>query len=172
MPSGVRFYRCRYCFGLWAGQKALEEFKKVQEQKVEEAKRENTIFPALSTIFIPALLLLLLFFTTFITIRNLQSARENRIQAQSFLSQTSINPVSESSVALSFETTASLRTQLTYGKSILTQETKWVSVAPTTFHEVLLSDLAPNTAYSYTITLEDEDGYQYTTEVKSFEVEG
>jgi Zn-finger nucleic acid-binding protein len=173
LPAGVHFLRCKFCFGLWATQHSLEVFKKEQEEKVrgeEKPKPRDSVFPALSTILVPLVLIILLFVSTFLTITSLQSQRDLRAAAQSFI-QNIQTTAQGSNEIITFETTKDLSSQITYGETFLSQDTKWVSVAPVFNHSIMLTDLKPNTTYSYTITLEDTQNIRYTTPEKTFSTE-
>lgn len=168
LPAGVVFLRCKYCFGLWATQRALEDFKKKQEEKIDYYKKAALPFPALSVVFVPALLITLLFFTTLLTILNLQKAKDSRTQAQTLVSHLNVVPFSKTAVSLTFDTSESLASKITFGTSALTRETKWVSAKPATSHKIFLRDLEPDAVYTYTITLTDPSGRSLTTEAQTF----
>src|SRR3989338_1716538 len=82
VPAGVRLYWCKKCLGIWASQKALEDFKMHQEGSIMEYKEEEQAFPAISVVFIPAMLTAFLFLLTFATVLTLQNAQESRSIAQ------------------------------------------------------------------------------------------
>lgn len=167
-PRGVRFFRCSNCHGIFAMQKALEEFKKHQEEKITEYKTKNVAFPSLSAVFLPALFILLLFVTTFVTVSHLQETKEERIKAAEIISSIQTIPISPTSVSVILQTKVPVKSKISYGLSTLQMTTYTISGAPTTFHQILLTDLVKNTAYFYQITLEDEFGKSFTTDVRIF----
>ena len=65
VPAGVRLFWCKKCLGIWASQKALVDFKMHQEGSIMEYKEGERAFPALSVVFIPAMLTSILFLLRF-----------------------------------------------------------------------------------------------------------
>lgn len=168
VPKGVRMLRCPNCGGIWATQRALLEFKKHQEETIKEYKSRGTAFPALSVVFVPALLVLMLFLATFTTVSTLQESKESRIKAENTISNLTTLPVSETSVNIFFQTKVAVKSRITYGVDLFSMATKTVSDQPSTNHHILLTDLTSKTLYIFTVTLEDEKGRTYTTGENSF----
>lgn len=168
MPKGIRFWRCSKCHGIWATQIALQEFKKYQQDKIEAYKTSTTAFPSLSVVFIPALFVLLLLMVTFTTILTLQETKEARIKAESNISRLHTRDITPSTITVVFQTKAPLKSSISYGRSTFELSTKIISTSPTTSHIVTLSNLEPKTLYVYKITLEDEAGRRFETGNYSF----
>lgn len=171
VPKGVRMLRCPKCGGIWATQKALTEFKKHQEETVKEYKKSGTAFPSLSVIFVPALFLLLLMITTFVTVSRLQEAKEGRIKAAELITNLQVVPIPPTSVSITFTTKLELKTRIYYGTSSLELIPKTVSLTPSTTHGILLTGLRPNTTYVFRLELEDETGRKVRTEMQSFKTQ-
>jgi len=168
MPAGLEFLRCPACQGIWATQKALEEFKNYQEKTITEYKREKTAFPALSVIFVPAIMILFLVVSTFATISHLQETKEGRIKAAQIISSTQVVSFTPTSVSISFQTRIAAKSDISYGTSTLEFTSKTISDEATVSHGILLTNLKPDTAYLYIITLEDNKGLKYTSAPESF----
>lgn len=168
VPSFTRLQRCSNCLGIWASQKSLEEFKIRQETAITEIKTKHRVFPALSVVFVPALFISLLFFTTFITVNNLNEARENRTQAANLIGPVQVFTLSDTTVTLVFQTKAKVLSSISYGPTIFELSTQTISSNPTQSHSIRLSNLKPNTLYIYRITLTDEKARKFTTVEQSF----
>lgn len=168
LPKGVRFLRCNKCHGIWATQKALEEFKKQQEETIQEYKTGATAFPSLSVVFVPALMVLLLLLTTLMTVFSLAETKESRIKAESSITNLQTFPISPASVIITFQTTTPVKSKITYGLSVLEMTSKDINIHPNTKHNIILSHLKPTTFYIFKITLIDDQGRAYTTSENSF----
>lgn len=168
VPQGVSMLRCPKCAGIWATQKALEEFKKKQEKTIEEFKNGNIAFPSLSVVFVPAISVLLLFLVTFLTVFNLEQAKEARIKAESTISNLSTLSLSATSVNIIFQTKTATKSRITYGIDLFSKEAQTINGQPSYNHQILLTNLNPKTLYVFTVTLEDEKGRTYTTGENSF----
>ncbi len=168
VPKGVRMLRCPKCGGIWATQKALEVFKKHQQETVKEYKTGTVAFPSLSVVFVPALLILLLLASTFITVTGLQEAQEGRIRAGQLISEFQTVSISLTKTAVTFTTKTPLKTRIYYGQSSFELIPQTISSKPSTTHGILLTNLQPNTTYIYYIELEDEQGRKIRSELKSF----
>lgn len=168
IPRGVNFLRCHKCLGLWATQKDLEVFKKKQEEKVTYYKDSKSVFPSLSMIFVPALFITLLFFSTFITLSKLDESKESRIKAAEVLNQLQAFSLSPATVSITFRTNVSLCSMISYGPSSLEMKDIVVSDTPTVNHQVLLTGLEPDAVYQYKIVLRTESGEQYVSDTKTF----
>jgi len=171
VPANIQLLRCSKCHGIWASQKALEEFKTNQETTITEIKAEHRVFPALSVVFVPALFIALLFFTTFITVNNLNGARENRIQAAYLIGPVSVFTLSDTTVTIVFQTKAKVLSSISYGPTIFELSTQTISGDPTQNHNIRLTNLKPNTLYIYRISLTDNEARKFTTEEQSFVTE-
>lgn len=172
VPKGVSMLRCPKCGGIWATQKALEEFKKHQEETIKEYKAGTTAFPSLSVVFVPALSVLLLFLLTFVTVVSLQQGREQRIKAENTITNLTTIPVSETSVNIFFQTKLAVKSRITYGPDPFSMTTKTISSQPSTNHHILLTGLTPKTLYTFKITLIDDKNRTYTTSEYSFITKG
>lgn len=168
VPRGVNLFRCPKCHGIWATQKALESFKQYQEIVINKYKVKKTAFPALSVVFVPALFVALLFVSTFITITNLSKSYDERIQAGEQITQLLTLSISPTKEAITFKTKSPLITLLSYGPSSFDFMEKVISATPKIDHNIILSDLRPNTTYIYKITLIDEMGRKLTTTANTF----
>lgn len=168
MPKGVILTQCGICHGIWASQKALEEFKKHQNQTVEEYKVRKRAFPALSMIFVPILTILLLLLSTFATFISTQEAKENRIRASYLIENLSVSQIVPATVTVSFQTKMAVTSQITYGISSFEMKTEIISEKPTAIHAVVLRNLETSSIYIYTITLTDVAGRSFITSEKSF----
>lgn len=168
MPRSVRMMRCPQCGGLWATQKALEEFKIHQEETIKEYKIRATAFPSLSVVFMPALLVLALFLVTFTTVSTLEQSKESRIKAENTIVSLTTFPVSPTSVSIIFQTKTPLKSNVSYGIDIFNMVSKNISIQPTANHHILLTGLTSRTFYIFKITLTDEQGRTYTTGENSF----
>ena len=125
-------------------------------------------FPALSVVFVPALFVALLFFATFVTTLTLQESQERRIQATQMMTNLLVKPISPSIVSVTFQTKSPVISTISYGKSSLEMKEKYISETLSTNHQLLLTDLEPNTVYLYKITLRDRQGRKFTTALQSF----
>lgn len=168
VPKGVHMLRCPKCGGIWATQKALEEFKKHQEETIKEYKTKGTPFPALSVVFVPALFAVLLFITTFITVSSLRDAREGRIQAEAMIGNPMTFEVSGSSVTIFFQTRSGVTSEIFYGPSVFEMKNLIINRFPSTTHNIKLTKLNPNTLYVYKLRIKDEKGKSYTSSEYSF----
>jgi len=168
VPKGVHMLRCPKCGGIWASQKALEGFKKHQEKTIKEYKAGATAFPSLSVVFIPALSVLLLFLLTFVTVFNLEQAKEQRIKAENTITHLTTIPVSATSVNIFFRTKLAVESRITYGPDPFSMIDKTISSRPSTNHHISLTNLTPKTLYTFKITLIDEKGRTLTTGENSF----
>ena len=168
IPARVTILRCNKCHGVWATQKALEAFKDKQEDTIKEYKMSKVAFPALSVVFVPALFVALLFFATFVTTLTLQESQERRIQATQMMTNLLVKPISPSIVSVTFQTKSPVISTISYGKSSLEMKEKYISETLSTNHQLLLTDLEPNTVYLYKITLRDGQGHKFTTALQSF----
>ena len=166
VPANVKLFWCRKCLGIWASQKDIWEFKKNQEKTIDSYKTDNEkIFPQLSVVFIPAVAVLILFLTTFITIGKLSESRESRIQATNMISNLQIIPISTSSVSLTFNTQTPVKSYVSYGISTLELEILSIRDSLSVEHGIILTELLPGKNYFYTISFEDENGRKFTTPV-------
>lgn len=168
VPKGVRMLRCTKCGGIWATQKALEVFKKHQEETIQEYKIAGHAFPALSVVFVPALLILFLLISTFVTVTKLQEAQEGRIRAAQLLGEFQTVSISPTSISITFTTKTALKSRIYYGQSTLELIPQTISSKPSTTHGILLTQLSPNTTYVFYIELEDETGRKIKTALSSF----
>ncbi len=169
VPARVTLLRCDKCHGVWATQKALEAFKGKQEETVKEYKMSKVAFPALSVVFVPALFVALLFFATFVTTLTLQNAKDQRIQATQMMTKLQVKPISPSIVSITFQTKTPVISIISYGKSTLQMKEKYISATLSSSHQLLLTDLEPDTVYFYQITLRDETDRKFSTEMKYFQ---
>lgn len=172
VPKGIRMLRCPKCGGIWATQRALAEFKKHQEETIKEYKTGTTAFPSLSVVFVPALSVFLLFVVTFLTVFSLSKSKEERIKAESTITNLTTFHVSDTQVSIIFQTKAAVKSRISYGVDMFTFVSKDIATAPTTNHHILLTGLSPKTLYGFTITLTDEQGRTYTTGENSFVTRG
>lgn len=170
LPKGTKLLRCKTCHGIWAMQKTLDTFKFQQEEKVTEYALEKTVFPSLSVVFVPALFLLLLFFSTFITVTNLQEAKEGKTYAEEQISSTKITVLSPHSVSLVIETKTPLKSTIFYGTSTDQMLQKPISQELKTTHAIILTNLRSNALYVYKIIFTDSKGKTYTTNLQRFTV--
>lgn len=168
MPKGVSMLRCPKCGGIWATQKALEKFKEHQEETIKEYKSGGMVFPSLSVVFVPALLILLLFVSTFITVTRLQEAQEGRINAMSLIGQPVTFGLTSDSITIFFQTKKEVKSSLSYGTSVFEMKETAINNQPSTTHNIRLTHLTPNTLYMYKLRIEDEKGKSYTTGEYSF----
>ncbi|MBI4990676.1 zf-TFIIB domain-containing protein [Candidatus Gottesmanbacteria bacterium] len=170
VPKGVHMLRCSRCGGIWATQKALTEFKKHQQDSIEEYKQSGVAFPSLSVVFVPALFLLLLIVSTFITVSRLQEAKEGRIKAAELITNLQVVPIPPTSTSITFTTKVELKSRIYYGTSSLELTPKTVSLTPSATHGILLTGLRQNTTYLFRLELEDETGRKVRTEMQSFKI--
>lgn len=168
VPKGVTLLRCDKCHGIFATQKALEDFKKNQEGTIKEYKEGTRAFPALSVVFVPALTLLFLVISTLITISHLSNRTQERTKAAGLITDIHIVPTSDTTVSVTFQTKNDLRSGISYGLTRSEFIYKPISNFQTGVHAILLSDLKPGSVYFYTITLTDPDGKSYTTDELTF----
>ncbi|OGG20649.1 hypothetical protein A3D03_01770 [Candidatus Gottesmanbacteria bacterium RIFCSPHIGHO2_02_FULL_40_13] len=167
VPRGVVLHRCPQCFGIWATQKALAEFKKHQEEIVTEYKISHKPFPALSMIFAPAIALVLLLITTAVTILNFAQTQDNRSRAEELVKQIFVQNITSSSVLLSFQTVSPVKSYISYGETPLDFRSQTISKELKTTHYILLNYLTPSTAYQYQLTLNDAKN-AFTTPIAYF----
>lgn len=171
LPKGTKLLRCKTCHGIWAMQKSLDHFKFAQEEKVTQYALEKTVFPSLSVVFVPALFLLLLFFSTFITVTHLQEAKEGKTYAEEQISSTKITVLSPNSVSLTIETKTPLKSTISYGTSLEAMTQKPITTEPKTTHAIILTNLRPGALYIYKIIFSDSFGKTYTTNLQRFTAE-
>lgn len=165
VPAGVRLFWCKKCLGIWASQKALEEFKNHQEGKINEFKEKEQAFPALSVVFIPAMLTAFLLIFTFVTVLSLQQATQNRIMAKELVSTQKINQLSPSSVSITFNTTKPVKSWISYGLSRFDMKTLPIAVNFSYRHAIILTELFKDRSYIYNLVLEDQEEKRITTEL-------
>ena len=137
-------------------------------ERVEEYKKSSTAFPALSVVFVPAIFTLLLVVSTFITVTRLQEERESRIKAAETIERIQVVSISPTTVSITFQTKTAVKSNIAYGRSTLELISKSLNTIPAFNHDILLTDLKPNTIYIYKITLGDEMGRKFTTEEQVF----
>lgn len=171
-PANTKLLRCSKCHGIWASQKTLQEFKNRQEDTIEEYKEKGVAFPALSVVFVPALFTVLLFLTTFITINSLQEAHENRTKAVEMVEYEMVTPISNTTVALNLRTNMAVKSSISYGPSTFEMKKEIISASPRNDHNIIITDLNPDTRYIYTLTFEDESGRSFVTEERTFITSG
>lgn len=168
VPKGVKMLRCPKCGGIWATQRALENFKKHQEEKIQEFKSGITAFPSLSVVFVPALLVLMLFLVTFSTVTSLLQSKESRIKAEENISGLTTLSLSSTSIDIIFQTKTAVISSISYGVDPFSFENKTINHQPSTNHSVILTNLKPKTIYTFKITLIDNKGHSFTTSENSF----
>ncbi|OGG02092.1 hypothetical protein A2W14_04220 [Candidatus Gottesmanbacteria bacterium RBG_16_37_8] len=168
VPKDVRLLWCKRCLGIWATQKDLWEFKKHQEETVSAYDVASKFFPALSVAFIPVLTFLFLLATTFTTIFSVQQQKEARIFAESRISHLVTQTIQPDTVSITFITQVPLISSIVYGQSSLEMTEAVISEVSTQTHAVILSNLKENTDYLFRLTLEDNNGKTYTTDLKTF----
>jgi len=168
VPAGVRLLWCKKCLGIWASQKALEEFKHHQEGTIMEYKERERAFPALSVVFVPAMLTAFLFLFTLATVLNLQQARESRIIAQQLVSDIKITQISPTAISLTFTTSQPVKSWISYGPTRLEMVTKQIAHTFSTRHAIIVTNLKQDTDYLYRLSLEDETVKRFTTDFLSF----
>lgn len=168
VPRGVKMLRCPKCGGIWATQRALENFKKHQEEKIDGYRSGGTVFPSLSVVFVPALLVLMLFLVTFTTVTSLLQSKESRIKAEENISGLTTLPISSTSIDIIFQTKTAVKSQISYGISPLEMQSETINRQPSTKHSIILTNLSPKTLYTFKITLIDNKGHSFTTSENSF----
>ncbi len=168
VPKGVRMLRCGKCGGIWATQRALENFKKQQEDKIDEYKSGGAVFPSLSVVFVPALLVFMLFLVTFTTVTSLLQTKESRIKAEENISGLTTLQISSTSIDIIFRTKTAVKSSISYGISPLEMQLQTINHQLSTNHSIILTNLSPKTLYSFKITLTDETGRRFTTSENSF----
>ncbi len=167
VPSGVELHRCLKCLGIWATQKALEEFKKHQEEIVTEYKISDKPFPALSMVFAPAVAILLLLISTAVTLLNFSKIRDDRSHAEAMVKNIHVQNTSSSSVLITFQTVSPVKSYISYGETPLDFRSQTISQEFNTIHYTLLNHLVPSTTYQYQLTFNDAKN-SYTTPVAYF----
>ena len=160
--------RCPKCHGIWATQKALEVFKKHQDETIKEYKISKVAFPSLSVVFVPTLFTLLLIASTFVTINKVQEEKDARIKAEESIVNISTFGLTSNGINITFQTKTKVKTSISYGPSSLELITKPISETPSLSHHIYLTDLKSNTFYLFKITMEDGMGRKYTGEENSF----
>lgn len=168
VPSSVKLLWCPHCLGIWATQKDLEEFKKHQGETISAFDMSEKFFPKLSVVFIPAMTFLFLILTTFSTIQSLQKRKDERIYAQNQITNLSTLPLSQDSIIITFNTTNIVSSAVSYGLSALELSEKEFSQSPAISHSFVLSNLIPQRQYYYRITLIDNFGRSFTSDLKTF----
>lgn len=163
LPRGVRMYRCRKCLGIWAGQKALEEFKIKQIETVKTFQTLAKPFPALSLVFMPAVLVAFLIVSTLITLNQLTVSRDNRTNAGTLINQVSITNITSTSILLYFPSRGKSKSLIVYRDPNYNYRTQIISNKYGETHQIILSGLQANTFYYYYLRLEDAAGKTYTT---------
>lgn len=163
LPKGISMYRCIKCHGIWASQNALEEFKKEQQEVIGTYQESTKIFPALSLVFMPAVFMILLLFSTLLTLNKLSTARDDRTEAKTLTNSIALSNISNSSLLLYFPTVNPLRASIIYRDSNFNYRTQIISNNPAKQHQLILSGLKPDTFYYYYLRLEDSEGNSYNT---------
>lgn len=168
VPKGIDLLRCPKCHGIWASQRALTLFKENQDATIKDYKIKGRVFPSLSVVFVPAIFTMLLFLTTFVTIRHLQEQKDNRTQAEAFVTNIQTTVLSKDTARITFKTNVPLTTRISYGPSTLEYTQILVSAKPAVFHTVILRNLKLNSIYIFQITVTSLQGKQFTTDPVSF----
>ncbi|KKS95738.1 MAG: hypothetical protein UV73_C0014G0015 [Candidatus Gottesmanbacteria bacterium GW2011_GWA2_43_14] len=168
VPKGVKLLSCKKCLGIWATQKDLWEFKKHQDEIVSAYDLADKFFPNLSVVFVPALTLILLLFTTFTTITGLQNQKENRVAAREMISGLSVAPMKGNTLAVSFKTAQPMTSVIYLGDSELTMTRIPISEKPATVHTTIVRGLVNGKSYTYQIEIRDESGNNYRSEAEVF----
>lgn len=168
VPKGVDLLRCSQCHGVWASQKALSVFKENQDTTIKEFKTHSRIFSSLSVVFLPAFFTLLLFISTFATVRRFQDEKDNRTQAEALVNSISANVLNNNTVGITFKTNTPLTSRISYGPSTLEYVEQMVSTKPAVSHAIFLRNLKPNTIYIFQITVTSLQGARFTTDQISF----
>jgi len=168
VPVKVKFLRCPKCHGVFATQKDLENFKLSQEEKIKEYKSKNTAFPSLSVVFLPTLFLVLIIFTTLITLSQINQTQEQEAKAEEIIQSVQTIPLSETEVYLIFQTKIPVKAKFSYGVSLDKFSSITISPKLSNHHQIMLKNLKTDALYFYQIILEDEKGEIFKTEIKTF----
>lgn len=168
VPANVNLFRCGKCHGIWATQRALLVFKDKQEDTIKEYKIAGMIFPSLSVVFLPAIFMILLAFSTYITITNLSKSHEERIFATEQIANLNVINISPTTVSVSFQTKNPFYSKISYGRSTLEMNDEIISDTLKTSHGLVLKNLIPDTSYVYKITLKNAQGSSFSDEIRGF----
>lgn len=167
-PFGVHFFRCHHCSGIWATQKALENFKIGEEHEININKTPQIAFPSLSVIFTPALLILALALTAIVTVNNLQDTKTGEILAAQAITNVRIEPLFTDKAFIIFQTNTPFRSYISFGPSQLEMKKTEVSIASSKLHKRILSNLSRGKTYFYRIILINDSGVEITGELSFF----
>ena len=114
----------------------------------------------LSVTFIPTIAMVLLAFTTILTINNLQQTHDTRTGATEHINYLSVRSISATAVAVSFRTNTPVKSSITiYGNNgyALTQD---ISEERKTTHAAVITGLPQLPSFRYEIALTDATGKQ------------
>jgi len=168
VPKNVKLLWCKKCLGIWAAQKDLWEFKKHQDETVSAYDVGSKFFPALSVVFVPVVTFLFLLATTFTTITSLQQAQDERIHAESRISDIKTDQISGNAVSISFKTQIPFISSAILGPSSLEMEEFIISDSPSPDHNIVLTGLKPRTRYLFRLKLRDGQNNSFVTDLKYF----
>lgn len=154
VPAGVSFFQCNKCRGIWATQRQSQSFPFIPKSELPAPASPWTVA------FVPTAALIMLIFTTLLTVRNAQQSQNAQTNASQQISQLSIESVSPSVLTVSFRTATPMKSSITiYGDSgyALTQD---ISQELQTTHAAVLTNLPPSRSFRYDIDLIDTAGKQ------------
>jgi len=165
VPQKVFFLRCPSCKGIFSSSKSLEIFTTGNNNRLSHAgKQQDTpIYPALSILFLPAALLILLFVTTFLTAGSLMRRNMERVRAENIIGKFYIYPRNGAEVSIIFTTSVPLKSAVNFGKSAFDFMRKTVSATPSQTHHVIMAGLDSGSQYLFNIEFEDADGNTMTS---------
>ncbi len=166
--ENLNIERCPHCGGIFIMQKDLEKLKLAQTAKINIFKSLNIPFPSLHAFFIPIFFVGLLLFSTFLTVTNLENAKESETKAKEEISSVTNVSIDSQSTAILFLTESPVVSSLEYGTNLFDQKVLVVSQTPQISHKITLTKLSPNTTYHFYIILTLPTGEKVVSQQYSF----
>ncbi len=151
VPAGVSFFQCNKCRGIWATQRQSQSYPFIPKSELPAPATPWSVS------FIPTIAIVMLIFTTFLTVHNAQQSQNAQTNASQKVRQLSIESVSPSSLTVSFRTATPMKSSITITTDgfALTQD---ISNDLKTIHGTVVTGLPRASSFRYDIELTDENG--------------
>lgn len=173
VPLGTSVLHCATCGGNWFPYGELARFKKAQKAKVDYFKVWGIPLHSMYAVLLPLFVVAVLstgMLGAVIGIRNQQNLQS---QARDVIGKPIvIKGSAPGEIIISYTTSSSLQSSITYWNNPIEQKTVPVSQEERQSHMIKLEDLITKTTYFYTITVESKDNrtkltsplYSFTTQ--------
>lgn len=173
ISSDTYVRHCSHCRGNWVSKKDLVKVKHMQNSLVKKFKILGLPIPSLSAILIPVIVLVFLIASIPFTLVSLRRINETRIRAREVIGTPSVIPVTSEQgrqmAIVSFSSNIPVTSEMTLVSTHITSPRILpMSQTPKLLHIIRLTDLSPQTTYTYTIRVRDEQRVTTTSPQYSF----